>query len=82
MSRDKDIVELEMGEDGAYAPKGIKAKSKKKEKQAYGHNHPSDAKPKYFLDSSADEFLSGIDAGLDFIDKVVPRMERFLKLRG
>jgi len=79
----KDVVELEIGEDGTYAPKGTKVKekkSKKKDVQKYGYAQKE--KPKYFLESSADEFLSGIDIGLDFIDKVVPRVERFLRLRG
>lgn len=39
-------------------------------------------KPKYILENNADEFLSGIDLGLDFIEKVVPRVERLLRLRG
>lgn len=81
----EDIVELEIGEDGTYAPKGSKKSKKqnikKKDPGAYGYgNHTN--KPMIFKESHADEFLNGIDAGLDFIEKVVPRVERFLRLRG
>jgi hypothetical protein len=83
----KDIVELEMDEDGSYAP--VKTKEKKDNKKAiqkskaYGRDKYSpDSKPMIFKESHADDFLSGVDAGLDFIDKVMPRVERFLRLRG
>lgn len=74
----KDVVELEMGEDGAYAPKGIKPKGKKRDTSKYIPRE----KPMIFKESHADEFLSGVDAGLDFIEKVIPRAERFFRLRG
>lgn len=81
----KDVVELEMDEDGTYAQKGSKKSKKhsikKKEPGAYGHSNHT-GKPMIFKESHADDFLSGVDAGLDFIEKVVPRVERFLRLRG
>lgn len=80
----KDIVELEMDEDGAYAPKDT-VKVRKGNKTAAQKNRDrfhSTEKPKYMLENHADEFLGGIDLGLDFIEKVVPRVERLLRLRG
>jgi hypothetical protein len=32
--------------------------------------------------SNANQFLSGVDMGLDLIEQVVPRVERFFRLRG
>ena len=81
----KDEVELEKGEDGVYIAKVTKEKKKSKRVgnnssgMTYGRTGD---KPKYILENNADEFLSGIDLGLDFIEKVVPRVERLLRLRG
>lgn len=62
-----EIIDLEMDKDGSYAPKG-KPKHKVEKKEE--------------VKSDMDNFLHGIDMGLDFIDKVVPRIKRISKLRG
>ena len=81
MGKKSKTVDLVLGEDGAYA--SIKkdtntkmAKSNKTLKPDIGE------KPKCTRENHADEFLSGIDMGLDLIDKFIPRVERFLRLRG
>jgi len=72
------IVDLEMDSDGSYS-----SKSTKKNKAVIKHKYTDHKnKPKYVQSRDVDEFLSGIDMGLDFLDNVVPRVERFLKLRG
>jgi len=70
------IVDLQKCNDGTYStkPSNIKAITKSK-------NHPF-GKLKVTTPTEADDFLGGIDAGLDFIDSVIPRVERFLRLRG
>lgn len=78
--RKPKVVDLEMGEDGSYTPKEKKVKRDPlamtvKQKQA-------DEKPKFIRETNADNFLNGVDVGLDFIDNVVPRLERFMRLRG
>jgi hypothetical protein len=77
------IVDLEVCEDGSYSPKdtlnikkidplkGIKPKEK-----------TTKEKPKYTQSKDVDEFLAGIDVGLDLLDEVMPRIGRFLRLRG
>lgn len=80
MSKTKNkIVDLEISHDGSYVPKNTKAKVKAKKskeiqiQERYNRNH---------VTTEADSFLSGIDMGLDLLDNVVPRVERFLNLRG
>lgn len=88
MSKTKSkVVDLERCNDGTYSTKdtlNIKnVKSLKgvvKHKKFIEHGHSD--KQKYLLRSDADDFLSGIDLGLDFIDSVMPRIDRFMKLRG
>ena len=81
MSKSKSkIVDLVQSEDGTYEPKRERGKFNVKGKGLVKHN--KDEKPKYIMESHADDFLNGIDIGLDFIDKVMPRVDRFLKLRG
>ena len=77
MSKSK-IVDLEMNSDGAYAPKTTKTKSVVKHK----YTDSNSSKPKYLQHRDVDEFLNGIDVGLDLLDTVVPRIDRFLGLRG
>jgi len=67
MSKDK-VVDLEMGSDGAYAPK---AKTPPKN----GHYKPNKVKGM----SGADEFLGGLDGGLDFVEAIKMRVERLIK---
>jgi hypothetical protein len=77
------IVDLIVGEDGSYTPK---RSTKEKNGAVPCRVKISDVgktnKPKYMLENNADHFLGGLDVGLDFLDNVVPRVERFLKLRG
>lgn len=79
MSKPK-IVDLVQNGDGSYEPKGNKKATvpakNKKTSNGFKDNR------QYKVSTEADEFLAGIDVGLDFIDKVVPRVERFFKLRG
>jgi hypothetical protein len=82
MSKSK-IVDLELSGDGTYSPKNTKetkvskAKSTKvvikksqyvQNKSLYMHNH-------------ADEFLVGLDAGLDFVEAMKSRAIRIMGLR-
>jgi hypothetical protein len=83
MGKKSKVVDLVLNEDGSYEPikkndefQGTRCKGKGLVKTPMGE------KPKYIRENHADEFLSGIDAGLDLIDKFVPRIERFLRLRG
>jgi hypothetical protein len=66
----KDIIDLQMDEDGTYT-----------EKTKKGKKNNSLTKSKHFEENHGDEFLTGIDLGLDFVEKVVPRVERFLQLK-
>lgn len=68
----KDIVDLVQSEDGEY---GVSTKSIMK------YNEPKPKKKKYDR-RKADDFLSGLDAGLTFVEEVNPLIDRFLKLRG
>jgi hypothetical protein len=75
MSKSK-IVDLEMGSDGSYSPRDIKIKSVVK------HKYTDHNRPKYVQNREVDEFLAGMDVGLNFLDEIVPRVDRFLRLRG
>lgn len=79
MSRPKKVVDLVVGEDGTYAPQ--KAYKKPKPTKTGIVRTPIGEKPKYLLGCDADEFLAGVDVGLDFVDAVSLRVSRFLKLR-
>lgn len=82
MSKPK-IVDLQKCEDGTYSPKdtlniskisklkGIKPVVKKEDK----HKH------KYGIPSGVDEFLAGVDVGLDLVDVVKIRALRIMGLR-
>lgn len=75
------IVDLEICNDGSYSPKRMINKPTPRNKgmlRVLG----KDEKAKYLLRNEADDFLNGIDAGLDFLDEIVPRVNRFLGLRG
>ena len=80
MSRKSDIVDLQVDEDGSYSPKDIKTKDTKV--KAVVKHKCTDNKPKYTQSKEVDEFLAGMDAGLNLIDSIVPRLNRILKLRG
>lgn len=76
------IVDLEMSEDGSYEPKRVRDKSIPNSKGKGLVKTPLNEKPKFIRESHADEFLAGMDLGLDFIENLMPRVDRFLKLRG
>lgn len=79
MSKSSKIVDLEICGDGSYSPKRTIKNIPAKNKNFISHKKD---KPKYLLRNDADDFLNGIDAGLDFLDEIVPRVDRFLRLRG
>lgn len=71
MNNDK-VVDLVPSEDGTYVTKHDKkliVKEVSKPKKKYDRR-------------KADDFLSGLDAGLEFLEEVSPMVSRFLKLRG
>jgi hypothetical protein len=72
MSKKDNIVDLVPSEDGTYTPKNS---SKAVSKEV--------SKPKKKYDRrKADDFVSGLDAGLDFIEEIGLRVDRFFRLRG
>ena len=75
MANKKEVVDLVPIGDGSYAPQEHTVPAKKKPEV-------KKEKPKYRVNKEVDEFLAGIDVGLDLIDDVAPRLERFFKLRG
>ena len=77
----KKIIDLEKHTDGTYSPKHVNHNVRNSKGKGLIHLR-SGEKPKYIMHDDASEFLGGIDAGLDLIDSVVPRIERFLRLRG
>lgn len=78
MSKDKTI-ELKIGEDGVYSPsvKEIKTKAVTK----YTKQSQEQKKPKYGLSKDVDEFLAGLDVGLDLVDGIKVRAMRIMGLR-
>jgi hypoxanthine-guanine phosphoribosyltransferase len=78
MSKPK-IIDLQKCEDGTYSPNSSKSKSvvmsaKKKEEKPK-------TKPKYVMNENADEFLAGLDVGLDLVESIKSRAIRILGLR-
>lgn len=83
MSKKSKVVDLVLSEDGSYEPKRVKERTRPKEAIGKGLIRvPKDEKPKYIRENHADEFLSGLDMGLDLLENVMPRINRFLRLRG
>lgn len=84
MSKSK-IVDLQKCKDGTYSPKdtlNINKISKLKgikpvTKAAISYKE----KNKHMIPSGADEFLGGLDAGLDFVEAIKSRALRILSLR-
>jgi hypothetical protein len=67
----KEIVDLVPSEDGTYAPKNSSKEVSK------------EVKPKKKYDRrKADDLVSGLNAGLEFLEEIGPIVSRFLKLRG
>lgn len=78
----KKVVDLVISEDGSYSPKRETNRQSPNHRGKTGLIHtPKDEKPKYLLGHDADEFLAGLDVGLDLVDAVSIRVNRFLKLR-
>jgi hypothetical protein len=73
MSKSK-IIDLEVCDDGTYAQK--ESKPSKPSKTIGVNTKTINSK------NNTDEFLGGIDIGLDLIENVIPRIGRFMKLRG
>lgn len=71
------IVDLEVCEDGSYGTKESKPKAVVK---AEKHTKPKHTVP-YAVPTGVDEFLSGVDVGLDLLDAVKIRAIRILGLR-
>jgi len=78
MSKQSKIVDLVVSKDGSYSPKNSKSKSVAKHK----YTDSNASKPKYVQSREVDEFLAGMDAGLNLLDEVIPRVKRFLGLRN
>lgn len=76
------VVDLVQSEDGVYEPKRVRDKSVRNSKGKGLTRTPINDKPKLLRENHADEFLMGMDLGLDFIENLMPRVDRFLKLRG
>jgi hypothetical protein len=86
MAKSNKIVDLQKCEDGTYSPKntlniskisklkGIKSVVKKE-------NISYTDKRKHMIPSGADEFLVGLDAGLDFVEAIKSRALRIMGLR-
>lgn len=78
------IIDLEKDNYGEYAPKKVYVNEKfhNKGKGKGLIKTPKGEKPKYLRENHADEFLNGVDVGLDLIESIIPRIDRFLRLRG
>lgn len=78
MSKSTKVVDLVPSEDGSYRSK----QSKLKNAAISPMHRPTDKnKPKYVPHKDADEFLAGIDAGLDFVEAMKSRAMRIIGLR-
>ena len=75
ISKDK-IVDLELSEDGTYGTEMSKTKAVAKVKVVAKH-----IRNKHMIPSGADEFLSGLDVGLDFVEAMKSRAMRIIGLR-
>lgn len=73
------IVDLEISSDGSYSPKQIRKHKPFRHKEFI--RHAKEEKPKYLLRNDADDFLNGIDIGLDFVENIGTRVNRFLGLK-
>jgi hypothetical protein len=73
----KDIVDLHMGEDGTYTPS-----KKSKTKDIVKVKNKIEIKPKKGTGTApADEFLAGVDVGLDLVDAIKIRALRIMGMR-
>ena len=82
MSNKSKVVDLVMGEDGAYSERGTSTSNKstnklQMSKTAQFKLNNADA----VLPTDVEEFFNGLDFGLDFIEGVRSRVGRFMDLR-
>lgn len=80
-----EVVDLEMDGNGEYVSKHTLNIEKVKPLRGIAKRNevkPKKQKPIRHNPEISDTFLGGVDLGMDFIEKIVPRVERFLKLRG
>jgi len=76
MSKSK-IIDLEISSDGAYSSKSNNTKDLSK-----AISHKKEEKfNKYHVRTEADEFLGGLDVGLDFVEAVKIRALRIMGMR-
>jgi len=80
MSKPK-IIDLEIDKDGSYSPKDNKTKAVTKTVHKKSNGYSANGKHKYMMPSGVDEFLSGMDVGLDLVDAIKVRAIRILGLR-
>jgi hypothetical protein len=80
MSKPK-IIDLVVEEDGTYSPKTDKTKAVTKAVHKKSNGYSANGKHKYMMPSGVDEFLSGMDVGLDLVDAVKIRAMRIMGLR-
>jgi hypothetical protein len=81
MSKSK-IVDLVASEDGTYSPKDTLNINKiSKLKGIKPINKKEEEFNKHHVRTEADEFLSGMDVGLDFVEAVKIRALRIMGLR-
>jgi hypothetical protein len=64
------IIDLVLDDDGSYSQRETKYSKKK-----------DTGKITYIQHKNADEFLAGLDAGLDFVEGMKKRIDRALKLK-
>jgi hypothetical protein len=81
-------LDLKMNKEGIYEPKdspkdtiNIKKISKLKGIEPVKRESISKDKRKNMIQSGADEFLGGLDAGLDFVEAIKVRAIRIMGLR-
>ena len=82
MSKKSKVVDLVLNENGSYEPKRERDRTIHNSKGKGLVKAKMGEKPKYLRENHADEFLSGIDIGLGLLESVMPRIDRFLRLRG
>lgn len=75
MSKKKDIVDLVQDSDGSYT-----VAEKKVVRSSYPVSKQQPKKPNR-RNENVEQFLSGMDIGLDFMEGLSKRVDRILKLR-
>jgi hypothetical protein len=82
MAKSSKIVDLQKCEDGTYSPKNTLNISKISKLKGIVPIVKKEEKPKKLrTPTEADEFLVGLDAGLDFVEAIKSRAIRFMGLR-